>query len=114
MLELDAGEYEVDFIVHLTGNLRKGKDYEQSVQQSIGWQAVALLALDKLAGHVSKSIVKKVLKESMRVDSKALEDLKARTEAAWGKIAEKAKQKVSGKLTGSVSAEIVELEQSYG
>lgn len=60
--QVDPGEYELDFMVRVRGELAIGEDVEAVVSAAIPWQRVAAVALDKLNGVTLESVLREALK----------------------------------------------------
>ena len=65
----DAGDYKVGFTVHfddgeniqVSGPIRQGDDYDQSVWQSVPWQHIAAVLFSKTNGVTMEAVVREAL-----------------------------------------------------
>ena len=94
-----AGEYKIDAIVRLQGDLKLGESYEQDfVQLSKPWDLLAT-ALSKLNDETIDSIVR----ESFSVDPKSITELKSKAKEAIKRLKGTSKKVANGKVTTDLS-----------
>lgn len=112
--KLPVGTHEVDALVHISGTVTKGEDYEQVIWHKATPEAILAVALSKLNGVTIESIVK----EAMDIDPERITIIKKEAEEAIEKLRldkgmTKCKGKVTSKLVfssvaGKVSASVKE------
>lgn len=102
--ELTPGEYPIEMLVKITGKLKKGEKYEAPIHWSVDWCGLFATALSKLNGVTVESLVT----EFLNAGEVKTEELKAKAEAAVNQIKGESMQTCNGKLTGAVTAEIVD------
>ena len=94
-----AGEYKIDAIVRLQGDLKLGEAYTQDfVQLSKPWDLLAT-ALSKLNDETVESIVR----ESFSVDPKSVTELKSKAKEAIKRLKGTSKKLANGKVTTDLS-----------
>lgn len=104
--ELPPGEYPIEMLVKVTGKLKKGEKYEQPIHLSVDWCGLFATALSKLNGVTVESVVRDYLNAADQPIDK--DGLEGRAKAAIKEIKGSAMQMCNGKLTGSVTAEVVD------
>lgn len=92
---LSAGHYEVSLALKIAGEIKKGDDYSQVVNESLPWERLAL----SLANRVNDETLNAVLRDLSEVDAKPL---KARVLSAWEAFRKSATQACSGKTTAKI------------
>lgn len=103
--QVSPGEYELDFIVRVQGELAISEDVEAIVSTAIPWQRVAAVALDKLNGVTLESVLREALEGEVDEDAigsraaEAMETLKGTT-----------RRTRKGAVRAKLVAEVVELE----
>jgi hypothetical protein len=104
--ELQPGEYPIEMLVKITGKLKKGEKYEAPINWSIDWRGLFATALSKLNGVTVESVVTEYLNNADKgIDLEALKD---QAQKAVDTIKGESVQVCNGKLTGTVTAEIVD------
>ena len=98
-----AGSYNVDFMLHVTGTVKKGEDYDQKfVAKADPWMLLAV-ALSKLNGVTVASIVK----EAETAKNDMIDSIKAEASEAINQIkANVPDTKANGKITAKLSMSI--------
>ena len=98
--EIVAGDYPVDFVVRVSGSLKKGEDYDQEiVEKAEPWLLLAV-ALSHLNGVTVDSIVK----EALTADAALVDGLKAKAAEAIAAVKGPTKTRCGGKITTKLVA----------
>jgi hypothetical protein len=98
-----AGEYPVDFVVRVSGSVKKGEDYDgQIVEKAEPWLLLAV-ALSHLNGVTVDSIVK----EALAADPALVDSLKVKAAEALAAIKGPTKTRCAGKVTTKLAVEAV-------
>lgn len=97
-----AGEYPVDFKVHVTGKVTKGEDYDQEiVEKAEPWLLLAV-ALSHLNGVTVASIVR----EALTASPDLVDGLKVQAADAIAAVKGPTKTRCNGKITTKLVAEL--------
>lgn len=90
-----VGEYPVDFVVRVTGSIKKGEDYDsQIVAKADPWLLLAA-ALSKLNGVTVDALVR----EALTADEALIEGLKAKAADAIQAVKGPTNTRCAGKIT---------------
>ena len=76
--QIPSGDYSIDFVVRVTGSLKKGEDYDQPIVAKCDPWLLFAVALSKLNGVTVDSIVR----ESTTMDDAMLDGLKEKAAEA--------------------------------
>lgn len=90
-----AGEYPVDFVVRVSGSIKKGDDYEQEIVAKADPWLLLAAALSKLNGVTVDCLVR----EAVTADEALIEGLKAKAAAAIQVVKGTTKTTCAGKIT---------------
>ncbi len=101
--KLPQGEYDVDALVHVTGHLRVGADYEQNIVAKANPWSLLAAALSKLNGVTVESLVLDSLNDDINLD-----EIKKRADVAIGAIKGATLTHCSGKVTGDIEFDEVD------
>lgn len=96
--KIEAGEYDVDFTVRISGHVKVSEDHESIIAAAVPWEKVALLALSKLNETSREKIVRDALG-----DPEVSNELKSEALA----IADVLKGKTRKQKLGPVRTELV-------
>lgn len=100
--ELAVGEHDVDFVVRVTGSLKRGANYtQQIVAKADPWTLLAA-ALSHLNGVTVNSLVK----EALTADPALVKSLKANAASAIAEVKAPTNTECNGKVTTKVGAEL--------
>ena len=100
--ELSEGNHDVDFIVHVSGSLTVGADYdEHCVAEAEPWGLLAV-ALSKLNGVTVESITREFLKNTLDTTP-----IKKQATAAMKKIKGTTLKTFNGKVTAKIDVDPV-------
>ena len=106
--ELKAGNYPVDILIRIKGELTKGEDYKQDlVAKADPWGLLAV-ALSKL----NDVTVEALTREAVKLSDKKMTEVKAQAKEAIAKVKAPTKSTCNGKITANVVAEVVENSES--
>lgn len=98
--ELAVGTHDVDFLVQVTGQVKRGEDYEQEiVLKAEPWKILAV-ALSHLNGVTVESIVR----EALSADPELVKSIKKQATDAMKAINEPTKTSCNGKVTTDLVA----------
>jgi hypothetical protein len=100
---LVAGEYPVDFKVHVSGKIMKGEDYDQPIVAKCDFALLFAVALSKLNGVTVESIVR----DSLTANPAMVDGLKAQAAEAIEKIKETTITRCNGKVTAKLEVAVV-------
>ena len=101
--ELTPGDHNVDCLVHITGSLKRGEDYEQEiVAKADPWTLVAA-ALSHLNGVTVDSLVR----EALTADPALVKSLKAEAAVAVKAVKAPTLTACNGKVTTSLEVTLV-------
>ena len=103
-----AGEYAVDFMVHVTGGIKVGDDYEQVCAPEADPWGLLAVALSKLNGVTLAAIVT----EHLDADADTIKEVKAKAKEALAAIKEPTRKPYKGKVTTSLVVESVTVAAS--
>ena len=103
--EVAPGVHAVDVTVRLRGEVRVGEDHEAAVAVSAPWRDIAVALL----GKVSAPVRERTLREILGGEAPVSAEIKDEVEAAIRDIMGTTIKVVSGKVTGKVEAEEVQL-----
>ncbi len=93
--ELTVGSHDVDFLVQVTGSVKRGEDYEQEiVLKAEPWTMLAA-ALSHLNGVTVESLVK----EALTSDPELVKSIKAEAKDAMARINKPTLTSCNGKVT---------------
>lgn len=95
---IEAGEYEVDEIVRISGSVKVGEDHEARVVASIPWMRVASVLFDKLNDVTIESVLSEALGDDVD-DSRIKEQAEAAIEVLKGSTTKTRKGAVKVALT---------------
>ena len=104
---VEAGEYEVDFVVRIHGRFTKGEDRQQRVATRIPWQQMFAVAMSKLNGVTVHSILAEALRGNGRVQAMS-EEAGEKAKAAVAELMESTMGTVRGSVKLAVEVEPVE------
>jgi len=100
-VKLDAGEYSVDFLVHIQGTLKKGEDFEQRIPG----KAKPWMLLTAALSHLNGVTVESLVKEAVDADPELVKSIKKQAEEAAESMKEPTVTQCTGKVTTKVIAE---------
>jgi hypothetical protein len=101
--ELTPGEHNVDCLVHVTGTLKRGEDYEQEiVAKADPWTLVAA-ALSHLNGVTVDSLVR----EALTADPELVKSLKREAATAVKAVKAPTLTACNGKVTVKLDVSVV-------
>jgi len=104
--EMDAGEVGVDFLVRVTGTLKRGDNYDQRiVAKAEPWTLLAVTL-----SHLNGVTVESIVREALNADPEMVASIKEEANEAMEDIKEPTYTPCNGKVTGSVSAKKVEAD----
>ena len=103
MPKLDPGEYNVNFMAHFVGNIRKGEDYRQRLPVKADPWSLLAVAFSKMNSNTVNSIVR----ESLRVDRDYKDQIKAEANASIASIVEPTVTDCNGKTTADIHFDII-------
>lgn len=117
--EVAPGTYLVDLLVRITGGLKVGEDYEQSITSKVKPLDLWLATLDLLAPQVTDALVERIVERALDDSDESLrrlKSLKERTEKALETVRDITRRTCSGKVTttlkvAEVVAEVVPAEE---
>jgi len=98
--KVDAGEYEVDFLVHVSGSVKRGEDYSQRIVAKADPWTLLSAALSHLNGVTVKSLVK----EALTADPELVKSIKKQAGAALSDLKSPTETPCNGKITTKVEA----------
>lgn len=101
--EIEAGEYEVDFLAHITGSFKVGEDYEQHIVAKADPWSILAIALSKLNGVTVESLIREVTEEL----GDEITTIKAQAKEAMEVVKGKTLTSCKGKITKKLTAETV-------
>lgn len=93
--ELAVGSHDVDFLVQVTGSVKRGEDYEQEIVLKADPWTMLAAALSHLNGITVKSLVK----EALSSDPKLVASIKKQAKDAMSEINKPTKTSCNGKVT---------------
>ena len=97
-------DFEESIVVRVSGPVKIGAPYEQTIQLKFPWQRLALM----LATRVSRQTLDAVLREVSTEEAPG--ELKEHVEALWKSINVEGKQMCAGKVTAKPSVEVITLQ----
>lgn len=100
--DVEAGEYTIDVIVRLHGDLRVGEDYDAEITASIPWQRLAAVLFDKLNDVTIENVLSEALGD---VDDS---QIKAAADAAMLALKGSTTKTCKGKVTQSLAVDLVD------
>jgi hypothetical protein len=100
--ELAEGDHDVDFVVRVTGSIKRGANYEQQVANKIDW---ALLTAC-LFGKVNEATAAAAMTDYLAAQGKIEKELKASANAKVAVLKTKTLTACNGKVTTKVAAEV--------
>lgn len=101
---IEAGEYDVEFIAKIAGKLKVGEDYEQRiVAKANPWALVAIL-MSKVNNVTLQSVVRQALESGATG-----ENVKTVAEAAMADLKDVTVQTCKGKITAKLQIQVTEL-----
>lgn len=100
--ELEVGDHDVDFVVRVTGSLKRGANYTQRIVAKADPWTLLAAALSHLNGVTVDSLVK----EALTADPALIKSLKASAADAIGKVKGPTETACNGKVTTKVAAEL--------
>jgi len=104
-----GGKSEVDFLVRVSGYVKKGEDYERPHAPDLPKMALLLKAWNKLAKHVQDALIRECAESLEKTGEVEVdEDLKARVETAWGDIVKTTTRTINGSVTAKLETTLVE------
>lgn len=102
--EIGSGEtFSETLVARISGTLRIGAPYQQSIAQTFPWQRLALM----LATRVSKSTLDAVMRDLRTAEAPG--ELKDHVIDLWAQANVDTQKMCSGKVTGRPTVEILEL-----
>jgi len=101
--ELAPGEHEVDFVVRVTGSLKRGEDYDQRIVLKADPWTVLVAALSHLNGVTVDSLVR----EALNADPALVKSIKKMANEAMEKLNKPTTTHCNGKVGANVAAEPV-------
>jgi len=104
--EVVAGDYDVNFLVRLTGAVKIGEDYPKNQVNTIDWIGLTALALSKLNGVTVESLVEEYEKQ----DAVNIKEIKASAQAKVDELKGKTTQMDRGRVTTQLTTELVSAE----
>lgn len=107
--KIDPGSYPVDLVVHITGTIGVGEDYEQTISPAVPWRGLFLAVVSQMAPVLREAIVRDYLEKSDRgpatVNEDALaDDVTALADAIMGT----SKRTCNGKTRASLNVVVLE------
>lgn len=93
--ELGAGDYDVDFLVQVTGSIRRGEDYSQEIVLKAEPWTILAAALSHLNGVTVESLVK----EALISDPELVKSIKKKATDAMKRINKTTVTACNGKVT---------------
>jgi len=97
---LATGEHGVDFVVKVSGTLKKGNDYDQRIVAKADPWTLLAASLSHLNGVTVESLVR----EALTADPELVKSLKKNAADALGKLKAPTTTKCNGKVTTNVVA----------
>lgn len=94
-----AGEYPVDFVVRVSGSLKKGEDYDQEIVA----KADPWLLLAAALSHLNGVTVDSIVREALTADESLVEGLKAKAADAIRAVKGPTKTRCAGKITTNLA-----------
>ena len=113
--KIPVGDHHVDFLVRISGSIRRGADYEtDAVQKAKPWDLLEL-ALSKLNGVTVESLVEEALalqkpeedEDEDDAEEEKKDSIQARVKAAIKKIKGGTTVTATGKTTAILAADVV-------
>lgn len=106
--EVDAGRYEVDFLVRVHGVVKKGEPYQKTQPNKIKW--TLLMAI--LASKVNKETLQSVIREYTKAEEdgsfeSAEKSIKAEVSTEVDNLKGRTTALVNGPVTTQLTAEVV-------
>lgn len=102
--ELKAGEYSVDMLIRIKGDITKGDDYKQDIVLKADPWGLLAVALSKL----NDITVEALTREALKLTKDKMTKIKEQAKEAIIKVKGPTETKCNGKVTAKVVAEIVE------
>jgi hypothetical protein len=99
--ELMPGDYEVDFVVRVSGTVRRGEDYSQKIVLKADPWTMLAAALSHLNGVTVESLVK----EALHADPELVGAIKAGALDAMARLNAPTETACNGKVTVKVAAD---------
>lgn len=99
--ELEVGEHEVNFLVHITGGLKRGEDYNQRIVAKADPWTLLTAALSHLNGITVASLVR----EALAADPKLVDSIKKEAKDSIEKITKPTNTACNGKITHDIEVE---------
>lgn len=93
--ELSVGSHDVDFLVQVVGQVKRGEDYEQEIVLKADPWTILAAALSHLNGVTVKSLVK----EALSGDQKLVSSIKEQAKEAMAEISAPTRTSCNGKVT---------------
>ena len=93
--DLAVGEHDVDFLVQVSGSVKRGEDYEQKiVAKADPWTLLAVTL-----SHLNGVTVESIVKEALNADPKMVDSIKKGAMAAMSDIKAPTVTACNGKVT---------------
>jgi hypothetical protein len=99
--ELTPGDHAVDFVVRVSGTVRRGEDYRQQIVLKADPWTMLAAALSHLNGVTVGSLVR----EALGADPELVKSIKAGALAAMAELHEPTETACNGKVTVKVEAD---------
>ena len=101
--KIPTGENKIDFLVRITGTLKKGPDFNQRVvAKAQPWDLISVL-MSKLNGVTLESVIK----ESLAVDPDKVTEIKEEAKEAMNKLKTPTLTKMNGRVQPYLNVEIL-------
>lgn len=100
--DVEPGEYTIDVIVRLHGELRVGEDYDSEIVASIPWQKVAAVLFDKVNDVTIESVLSEALGD---IDDSQIKD---QADAAMLALTGSTEKTCKGKVTQNLIVELAD------
>lgn len=97
--DLSVGDHEVDFLVQVSGSLKKGEDYEQQIVAKADPWTLLAVSLSHLNGVTVESIVK----EALDADPELVKSIKKQAGDAIKSVKAPTATTCNGKVTTKVA-----------
>lgn len=101
--DVTAGEYPVDFVVRVSGSIKKGEDYDSEIVAKADPWLLLAAALSKLNGVTVDALVR----EALTADEALVEGLKAKAADAIAAVKGPTKTRCAGKITTKLTVQPV-------
>lgn len=98
---LSTGEYNVDFIVRVSGNVNVGQNYSSIIPNKFNWQKFALALADRVSDKTLKSALKEVKEKKERKFQKE------RTDNLFETLLEETRTDCNGKVVPKVFIDVI-------